>query len=338
MIIDKEIFDKYTDVGRNFRWQRVKMFAEQATEDFLLPVLGEELLRELQDHLESSDEDDGLDEVLEAAQATLSLMTMYLAVPHLQVHQSDEGLHVFANDDYKSPYQWQVGDYREGWILAGYGAMEKLYRVLMKHAGQLPTWRDSDGYAGYNAGLLRTAKEFNRYYKIGSSSITFVDLKPALERAQDLVLRKVLGEAFYDSLIDWVRNGSESSDSDEVDETLMDTAVDKVRKALAHFTIGHSQEVHLRLVNGGLLSTRFDANSANQGNEIDVRLDAERASDTRDKANKRGFELLSLAQGWLDANADSFPLYKNGPGYRPGGNDERPVSARIYNAGGLFGI
>jgi hypothetical protein len=204
-------------------------------------------------------------------------------------------------------------------------------------------WLASDAYAEYNDSLLRNATEFQKVYSIGYSRITYVDLKPAIERAQDLVLRPALGDAFYDSLI--ARLGEDpddsSSDSGEDSDTgtydlAMDMAIKKLRKALAHLAIGHAKEVMFRAVNGSLLSSRFEKNSTNTVKVIDERLHNEFTVDTRRTAMAMGMELLATAKGWLDRNAEDLPLYLNGPGYRPLGNEQRPARDRMHNKGGLF--
>lgn len=337
LISSVDQFRAHVDVSYDFKWQRIAMSLQQAELEYMLPVLGAEFLAELNAYAAAPTNNAVLDDVLLHAQRAHAIMGYYLAVPNLQLKQSDSGLHVLANEEKKSPYQWQVGDYRESFLQGGYAAIEKLYGVLMDNAAALATWRTSDGYAQFNDSLLRTAEEFHRQYRIGISRITFVDLRPAIDRAQDLILRPTLGEAFYDSLIHYVREGDDDSDSaTDADSILLDKAVKKLRKALAHFAIGEAKEVNFRLVNGGLLSSRFEGNSTNSVKIIDERLNAELTATTRSNATKKGYELLSLAQSWLDANADSFPLYRNGPGYRPTGAAERPMESRIHNRGGIL--
>lgn len=333
MLIDNiPDFRAHVDVASDFKWARIDMHLQQAEQEFLLPVLGSDLMALLQEHYDDSGSSDDLDAILLQSQKALAIMGFYLAIPKLQLKQMDTGLYAVTNDEHKSPYQWQVGDYRDSYLQAGYAAIEKLYSVLMEHANSINEWVDSDGYAAYNESLLRNAAEFNQVYKIGLSRITYVDLKPAIDRAQDKYLRPTVGEAFYDSLITYLSEGDDDSASDDVDDALLNKAVKKLRKALAHLAIGEASEVNFRQVNGGLLSSRFDGNRA--ANEA-ARTAAD-ITNLRATALRKGGELLSLAHGWLDANAASFPLYINGPGYRAAGTEERTVESRMPNAGGFF--
>ncbi len=334
-------FKERVDVGSDFKWRRIRDYVEQAELEFLLPVLGQELIDDLDAYMQGSDDaNDAYNKVIEQGQKALAITAFYLAFPTLQLKATDLGFVVQLGEGERSPYQWQVGDARDAVLMAGYAAIEKLYTILDRHKASLAQWRNSEAFTGYHDSLLRNAAEFHTFYKIGTSRITYVDLKPAIDRAQELVLRPRLGEEFYDSLIEHLREGADdsSSDSDGVDDALMSAAIKKVRRALAHFTIGEAKELSFRKANGGLLSTRFDGNSSSAVNVIDERLNSEDTVNIRAVATKKGYELLSVAQGWLDRHADSFPLYKNGPAYRPAGNDERTAEDRMPSAGGLMWV
>jgi hypothetical protein len=324
-------FKRWVRVQFQMNFDLLRPHLAQAQRDYLLPVLGPTLLAELNEAYTGSDSDDALDPVLTASQEVMALFGYWLAIPALQLKMDDTGLHALSNDQYKSPYQWQVGDYRESYLLAGYSAMENLYSVLMQ---ERPSgWAASDGYAQYNESLLRNSTEFNAVYRIGYSHITYVDLKPGLQRAQDLVLRKELGTEFYDSLVSYL---SEESASDSVDTDMLDIAIKKLRPALAHLAVGYSKEVLFKTVNGSLLSTRYEGNSTTDVKVIDDRLNNEFAVNVRRNAMNTGYELLSSAREWLDKNAEDFPLYLNGPGYRAEGADERPAEDRMHNTGGMM--
>lgn len=329
-------FRSYISVSKAFQFELLKPFVAQAQREYLLPVLGKEMLNDLIEHYQdSAGSDQALDDVLAAGQEVLCLFTFYLAIPSLQLKMNETSLHAVSDEKYKSAYQWQVADYREGYLLAGYSAIESLYDVLTQHVGTLTAWRSSDGYAMANATLLRNAREFNAYYNIGQSNITFVDLKAAMARAQDLVLRNEVGAAFYDSLIAHL-TGDDDSDSDTADADMLDVAVKKLRAALAPLAVGHATELLFRTVNGALLSTRYNPNTGADVKAFDDRLHNEFAINVRKNAMRVGYEMLSVARKWLDANADSFPLYRNGPGYRADGPDERTAEQRMHNETGMM--
>jgi hypothetical protein len=207
----------------------------------------------------------------------------------------------------------------------------------MKYRDELPlaAWKSSEGYASYRDTLLRNASEFSKVLSIGGSHITYVDLRPAIGRAESLIIRKEIGDDFYDQLIQHL-NDEDSSESDPTDSDLLDLAIKKLRPALAQLTIAHATEVLFKTVNGSLLSTRYDGNSTTDVKVIDDRLHNGFAAQTRATALKTGWSLLAVAKGWLDKNADDLPVYKNGPGYRPLGKEELPIEERMHNAKGMM--
>jgi hypothetical protein len=327
-------FREHVQVNYDFTLPRIRPFLKQANRDYLKPVLGSDLLLELQelanadDSASASAEAGAMDRILLAAREAEAVMAFYLAIPSLQLQMSQAGLHAVSNEQYKSAYQWQVGDFRESWMLAGYAAIEALYELLAEL--RPAAWVASTGYTNYQNSLLRNTAEFNAVYSIGESHITYVDLKPGLQRAQELVLRPTLGEAFYDSLIAHLAQEEDSSSgSAEADDTWQDRAVAKLRPALAQLAVAHATEVRWRTVNGSLLSTRYDGNKATTSEDGD-------GLTVRDQARKAGMALLAVAQRWLDDNHTQFPLYSNGPGYRPLGQDQRPMEERIHNSGSML--
>lgn len=337
MLIDKIAdFRLYVLVSQGMKFEQIRQWVEQAEREYLMPCLGVATLAELQEAYDDSDgSDEAVNDVLEAAQRALALFAYYIAIPGIQVKMMETGLHALSNTEYKSAYQWQVGDYRESYLLSAYSAMERLYDLLVINTSTFPEWTSSTGYAHYSDSLLRNTREFSEVYSIGSSHITYVDLKPAIARAQDLVLRIELGEDFYNSLIDHL-TGDDDSDSAAADSDMLDIAVKKLRPALAHLAIGHAKEVLFRMVNGSLLSTRYNPNSSNDVKAFDDRLHTEFVTTLRRNAMETGHQLLSVARKWLDEHAEDFPLYLNGPGYREDGVDERPIEDRMHNEGGMM--
>jgi hypothetical protein len=337
LILDIDDFQARVRVSKDFTFSKLRPWLQQAEQQYIQPILGPVFLQELDDHFTGSDDDAVLDAVLAEAQAALALFGMYLAIPALSLKMEDTGLHALSNDQYKSPYQWQVGDYRDSYLQAAYAAVERLYAVLEANRtnSSLASWRDSNAYSEYHDSLLRNAKEFSGVFSIGYSHITYVDLKPGIQRAQDMVLRKVVGEDFYDSLVARLAD-DDSSESDYDAGEFEDIAIKKLRPALAQLAVAHSTEVLFKTVNGSLLSTRYDGNGSTDVKVIDDRLHNAFAVGVRKNAMDMGMKLLSIAHAWLDRHADNLPLYKDGPGYRADINDERPASERMHNEGGFF--
>lgn len=334
-----DIFREHVKVAVGMKLHQLVPFINQARQQYIKPILGKSFLTEVEEYFEGSASDDNaaLDAVVLAAQRAQSLFAMYLAVPVLQLKMEETGLHAVSNTEFKSAYQWQVGDYREGYLLAAYSAVEELYEVLMQYRDDvaLASWKTSDGYANYKSTLLRDANEFSAVLSIGSSHITYVDLRPAITRAEDLVVRKEIGDEFYDQLIQHL-NDEDSSESDPTDSDLLDIAIKKLRPALAQLAVAHATEVLFKTVNGALLSTRYDGNSSTDVKVIDDRLHNGFAAQTRATALKTGWSLLAVAKGWLDKNADDLPVYKSGTGYSPLGKEQLPIEERMHNASGMM--
>jgi len=309
--------------------------------DYLRPVLGKPLLQKLETDFTSLA--GAYATVLSQCQEALAVLAMHAWIRVAQMSLDDTGAHVHVDENHKTPYRWQFGDVREEYLLMGLASLDELYEVLEENRDALAEWKNSAAESLYNSSILRTADDFSRWYAINDSRMTFLDLKPAIRRAEELVVKPRIGEAFYAELVaaQLPQAGSEESESDSsgdaqsVDE-LRAQVLDKLRGALAHLAIADSKEVIWRQVNGALLSSRIDRNSEEQGSSgSSGRLTLDDVRVVRQNARDEGMGLLAQAHGFLDRNADSFPTYKDGPGYRPTGNQELGIEDRIHNTDGI---
>jgi hypothetical protein len=329
----------HLDLQFEFEFDRARKFIRQAQRTYLVPVLGEAFLAELIEGTSSSGSGEGedlLDEVTELAKDALGQFTGMLMVPVIQLQMGDAGLHVTAGEHYKTPYQWQIGNYKEALHQAGMAALEELYRVLEENASTFTTWRESTAFSQYNALLLRNAAEFDQHYSIGANRVTYVDLVPAIKRAEQLHMRRMFGATFYDSLIDHLQ--SEESGSAGEGDTMLDLVIGKLRPALAHFAISEAKELHFRHINGALISTRYNGDATNKEAEGQSRSDDGWIYRVRTQAISTAHQLLATARSWMDENAADIPGYTASPAYREEGTEQVTIEERIHNYGGIVGV
>ncbi len=322
---------QYVPINYSFTPELMEPHLRRAERTYLVPVLGEEFLAELRDHDQGSSSSTSavLDTAVELAQEALSHLAVRLALPYLSVQVGDAGLHITQTENYRPPYQWQVGDLAAGLHESGMAALEALYAHLERHIGApaVATWAASSARSVVNGVLIPSATEFDRYYRIGASRITYVDLVPAMRRATDLHLRPQLGTAFVDALLAHLNSEDSSSTAGD---TAMDTALEKVQAALAPLAVAEAKEVMFRYVNGGLTSTRMEPNRAQ--NEKNVGPDVVQAQ--RRAALEVGVGLLALAHAWCDANADSLTGYTA----RTSADSLPVVEDRLHNTGGMLAM
>lgn len=333
-----EVKDHVTSVAYAFDDDTIVPHVRRAERDFVLPVLGRELYEDLLDHYQASASGSGadvLDDLLLKVQHALAHLAVRYAIPYLTVNVNDHGLHITQTENYRPPFQWQVGQLQNDLLDAGMSGLDDVYSYLEEHAGSLPKWTESTACTLYNDTLIRRASEFARHYPLNRAHVTFADLKAAMRRAQVLVIGNQIGQDFLDELLAHLQDESSSSDSGD---SLLDTAIEKLQPALAHLTIGMAEELALRRVNGALMSTRTEANASTSSSWIDTKdPNNDEMKGIRRNAMATGQDFLALAHAWLDENADDLNTYKNGPGYRAE-SDQPDMSTRLHNKGGVVGL
>ncbi len=325
LVADIATLRQYVPINYSFTWDLMAPHLKRAERTYLVPVLGDAFLAELVDHTtgSSSTADPVLDEVVALVQEAESHLAVRFALPYLSVQVGDSGLHITQTDNYRPPYQWQVGDLSQGLHESGMAAIEALYAYLEGHRSEesLDTWTSSSARSTTQDTLLPSATAFDRHYRIGESRITYVDLLPAIRRATALHLQNSLGSAFVAALLGHLNSESSTTDA------AMDTALEKVQAALAPLAIAEAKEVVFRYVNGGLLSTRMEPNRTQH--EKDANPEVVVAQ--RRAALDIGMGLLAQALAWCDANADDLTGYtaRNSAGELP------VVADRIHNTPGM---
>lgn len=339
LITNYEQFKQHVVLVEDFDFSTLAPHLRRAERMHLLPMLGPLLYNALVQHV-AQDEASGsgsgngnglLEWMLPYVREPLALLAMRGVLPMLNVKITEAGLHTTWSEHYRNPQQWQVGDLAEGFQMSGMAALDHLYDQLLRRNPM--NWYQTGPWMPRNKLLLRYTEQFQEHYPIGNSHTTFMDLLPAIRRAQDLDLAPVVGGAFMQALVavDEHASGSGSGNSD-----LMVEAVQRLRAPLAHFAVARATDVMFRFVDGGLMSTRYERNAVGAAgtNNQNTRAQYEVVDTMRRNASATGHALLGQVHAWLDEHAAQLPIYQAGPGYRPPTTTTSAAEDRIHNASG----
>jgi len=233
------------------------------------------------------------DNLLPYVREPLALLAMNTLVRDVAVQVGDAGASVVWSESYRPALADQITSKLDALQVCGMSALDALYEYLQ--SANPSSWRTSA--AGILAGgtLLRTSEEFTAGFPINGSRTTFMDLRPAMLRAQDFDIAPAIGATFLETLLTHVRTAGTNAE--------YDTAISKLKPALAQLAISRADDVVLQFVNGGLVSTRFVAGTAKGDFSREV------VSAMKVNAGTNGRALLSAAQKWMDENAGSLTGY-----------------------------
>lgn len=288
----------YVTIDKGITPEAFRAHVRNAERQYIKPALGTTLYAALDAY--SGSGNSTYDALLPYVREPLALLCMNTLVRDLGVQVSDAGTSVHWSDNYRPALADQITNKLDALQVCGMSALDALYEYLQ--ATNPSSWRTSQ--AGILAGgtLLRTSEEFSQGFPINNSRTTFMDLRPAMLRAQDFDIGPAIGATFLETLLTHVLTAGTNAN--------YDTAISKLKPALAQLAISRADDVVLQFVNGGLVSTRWNAPSSGQnaqhastGGPVHV------VSSMKVNAGTNGRALLSAAQKWMDEHASDLTGY-----------------------------
>lgn len=336
LITTTATFREFTPVNYDFSWELLSPRVKAAEREHLKPLIGTTLYNTLDAAAAASSSDADLNAVLELAQEAVAMLATASLVPILSVQVGSAGLHTVWNENYRTPFQWQVGDLQEALHLYGMKALDAMLEKLEELATPPTGWDGSAARTAFNNTLVRTVAEFQQGYQIAGSRTTLLDLKPAMLRAQEFDVAHGIGSAVLAECIAFQGTGADSgSGSTSPSTTQWNTLLGYLRPALACFTIAQSHDVQLKLVDGGLVSTRFQRNAASKDQNTG---DHDAIMAKRREARATAQQWLAKAIEYLDANAEQFTTWAASSLYTSDRTDTPDPTDFIHDAGSFVSV
>jgi hypothetical protein len=182
-------------VNLNMDFASLAPFIEQAEREYIIPVLGIQQYGILNNGAPQI-----IDQNLHAqVKIPLAWYAKYIAIPHLLARISDLGVQEVSSKEGTSVpvRQWSSRDVRVSCLHSADTALEQLMDWMERNAINLPTWTNSTNYTINRELFLSRATDIQAYFDIGGSRRAYMKLKPYILRAEDEVVRPLLGDAFF---------------------------------------------------------------------------------------------------------------------------------------------
>ncbi len=293
----KEIAQYITISNANTNSSLPKM--RLAEEEFIIPVLGDQLFQDLQQQVDNSPAQDITDtDLLDKVRMALAFLCYYKELPFLHTTITDAGLRNITTDKVQGAYRYQYEDLKQNLENAGLLGLEKLFEYLMENAGTYVDWAGSTAYKRLNRNLIRTGSEFTGYYYLFQPNRTFFALQPIMQEVEDLYISSTIGGPYFDFL-----------------KTLRDPSPDEaiviefLKKAIANLTIYKAiAKLSIKIRPEGLTVMLGGPDRSPQG---EVSASVQQLEDLRIDTFKDGNSYLDQAKAYLNENAspDVFDDY-----------------------------
>ncbi len=184
-------FKKHVTCGFNFDFELILPYIKTQERKHLKPVLGAELYTAWSTTPPATGKAKEVYELMQEASANLAMLN-YSHVGVIQI--SDKGFHINSNAN-TIPAGWgEKKDLRRKLLQSGTQAIDEALEIMEANEADFPTWKTSTGYTDFTEFFVRKTQDFQKYYNIENSRLTFLKLKPHLLKVEDKFFDALLGD------------------------------------------------------------------------------------------------------------------------------------------------
>lgn len=280
-------------------------FVSQAEGKFIIPAVSATQLAALQTAYDSGDMTSAQKSLLAKIRAPLANFAYLLYIPVGQVQISDAGIRIANTDQFKTAFQWQIDDLKNSFMDAGFDGLDQLLAFMEANKSDYALWTASSSYTLFKEGFLISAEEFNKYFNINSSRMTFQALKPIMRRVEDFKIKPVTCSTLFTEIKAAVSSGTINAS--------MRALLDFIQPAVAHLTVAAAiSEMAVKMTNNGLQV--FGGSITNQVN-VPEPAPANHLSNIQQQAENNGQNYLKQLKDYLDDNVDTYTTYASSSCY-----------------------
>ncbi len=192
---------KHATVSYNASWNVFEPYIKQAERKHLKPAVSRELLSAL--IAEETPEGLRADviELLEEASTKLALLA-YSKTAIITI--GDNGLMISQSQNSKPAEWWQVRDLQRELFKSGTDAIDEALEIMEASETDFQEWVNTQSYTKFKELFTQQTKNFQRWYNINNSRLTFQQLRPHLLKVEDKYFNALLGS----ETIFQIKNGS----------------------------------------------------------------------------------------------------------------------------------
>ena len=197
----RELRDLTGNYFANNDFSVIRADIDQATDD-LCAVIGKAVyLRAEQSYLETSTSEPDAS-LVELVQRPIAILASLRFFRKNDISHEDSGRKVkLASDGTdKIPWEWQLDRDDAIMLEQYYSAVERLIRYLNEH--QITEWTEGDACKSFRSLLIRSGREFDKYFPIDQSERLFILLSGFIREAQLRFVQPAFGEGWDELLND----------------------------------------------------------------------------------------------------------------------------------------
>lgn len=207
---DSDELNKFIPVSAALSFEKVESSLEDAWRLFVLPLLGEELAKEINSIYTMADPTGLQREVLGECQRAVANLAFWYNFTELNIRITDQGMQRQESDgSFKQTYKYQEDLLRNSFKNKGFNALDRLIELFDKHQAIFVTYEQSPAYAARKQAIVRKTAEVDAIYFINKSHLIFLRLVPIIKMMEETSLQIALGQKLYQALKDNLKNQTE---------------------------------------------------------------------------------------------------------------------------------
>lgn len=297
----------YPEMNMNMAWASITPYIRQATDEQIIPWIGESMYNAIADMVESNASlDDVQARFLDLLRDAVAYHSIARALPLKKTTIASMGaVENVAAEATTTSSQWgfrttlwavtQAADRATDRLLAYMEAQVKDGNAFFN------TWKMDPAFIAGSSDLFRTTSDFQAYFNLNDSRRTFLQLLPIIKQTARRHIVPTISQEQYDQLASQVAANNLSPENSKL--------IGYVRSALAHWTIYYASDKLVAIPEHGgfrVISNADAVDSRVLPQDVLIQaVDRIKYAAERD-AKTNTADLVAF----LNANADDYPLWK----------------------------
>lgn len=195
LVNTKDIFKEHVTINFDFEFNIILPYIKKMERKHIKKAIGQGMY---EDYTETPPESGNPLEVLKLLQESSSNLAMleYTKVGIIQI--SNSGIFISTTPNATPAEWWQIRDLRRMLLDTGLSALDEALLIMEQNESDFEDWMDSQEYVQYRSLFCKNTQDFQQYYNINESALTFKSIKPHLLTVEDKYFEAVLGKETMD--------------------------------------------------------------------------------------------------------------------------------------------
>lgn len=166
-------------------------------------------------------------------------------IPEGQLDISENGIRISTTETKKTAFAWQIEKLEKRYLDSSNEKIEQILELLFTN--EVTEWKSHEISRKIRSNFVNSAKQFDRYFTIGESHMTFLSLCSTIDYIERVYLLSSLGEPFFQELKTMVAKGEDKLPASPTEENKKYIILfDLIRAAVVLLTASFSESLLTR--------------------------------------------------------------------------------------------